>query len=204
MIPVKPAGVGKSRLGVPTPVVRAIALDTIAAAAAATRVRRVIVVTADAPLAAALAGPAAAGPARLSSWSGVEVLAEHGVGGLTAAVLLGLDRAGDVDRAVLLGDLPALRPADLDAALLAAESVALGVVADAEGAGSTMITARAGATAAPRFGAGSFGLHRAAGHVALDIPADSTLRHDVDTLPQLRTAATLGLGRHTAAALAST
>jgi 2-phospho-L-lactate guanylyltransferase len=54
IIPVKPTAIGKSRLDLPTidrvTVARAIALDTIAAAAACTAVAQVYVVTDDAAL----------------------------------------------------------------------------------------------------------------------------------------------------------
>ena len=71
-------------------------------------------------------------------------------------------------RAALLGDLPALRPADLAAALEAAASVDRGVVADAEGTGSTLVTARAGVAWASAFGDGSFARHVALGCAPLD------------------------------------
>ena len=48
IIPVKPAAIGKSRLGLGPELARAIALDTVAAVVACDAVDRVIVVTADA------------------------------------------------------------------------------------------------------------------------------------------------------------
>ncbi|WP_313405104.1 NTP transferase domain-containing protein, partial [Aeromicrobium sp.] len=102
VIPVKPAEVGKSRLDMPgtdrSLLARAIALDTIEAAA---EVARVIVVTAD----------------PLIEVAGVQVVVEPAPRGIAAAVTDGLAAAPHGRRAVLLGDLPALRPADLAEAL---------------------------------------------------------------------------------------
>src|SRR5690606_9828833 len=90
VIPVKPAALGKSRLEIPgvdrIELARAIALDTIEAAA---QVARVIVVTAD---------PAMDLP-------GVELVIEPAPRGIAAAVADGLAVAPPERRAVLLGDL---------------------------------------------------------------------------------------------------
>lgn len=194
VIPVKPADVGKSRLQVETDresLARAIALDTIAAASRATEVGRVIVVTDDDEL---------AGAAR--ELPGVTVVGEGGGRGLDAAVATGVAAAGvGTPRAALLGDLPALRPADLDAALRTASSLERAVVADAEGTGSTLVTARAGATWLSAFGADSFSRHQLLGCTPLDVPRESSLRRDVDTAEQLAEAAALGLGERSAALL---
>ncbi|WP_159500654.1 NTP transferase domain-containing protein [Microbacterium sp. 18062] len=206
IVPLKAAAVGKSRLresGRPGDVrqdaphgdddeqlVRAIGLDTVQAASAATSVTRVIVVTADAATAAAA-----------STLAGVVVVPEPEPRGLNAAIALGAAAAGDVPRAALLGDLPALRPEDLDAALASAASVERAVVADADGTGSTLVTARTGVAWATAFGADSFARHLALGCVALDVPAGSRLRRDVDIADQLAAAASLGLGPRTSALL---
>jgi 2-phospho-L-lactate guanylyltransferase len=55
----------------------------------------------------------------------------------------------------------------------------------------------------PRFGADSAAVHKAHGAVRLDGDWPG-LRRDVDTEADLTAAAALGLGRHTAATLAST
>lgn len=197
IVPVKPAAVGKSRLTDAAAdrvvLARAIALDTITAASATRGVDRVIVVTDDADLAAATARMA-----------GVDIVGEGDAIGLDAAIAVGATAAGlNVPRAALLGDLPALRPGDLHAALEAAASVERGVVADGEGVGSTLVTARAGATWISAFGEDSFARHQLLGCTALEVPADSTLHRDVDTAEQLAEASALGLGAHTAAALAA-
>lgn len=196
IIPVKPSTVGKSRLadaGVDrVRLARAIALDTITAAAGAVHVARVFVVTDD-PEIAREAG-------RLPH---VTIVPEQDAAGLDAAVAAGADAAGvGVPRAALLGDLPALRPSDLDAALVAAASVERGLVSDAERTGTTLVTARAGAVWTSAFGDGSAERHRLLGCTELAVPEESSLRRDVDTLEQLQAAASLGLGPRTAAVLA--
>jgi 2-phospho-L-lactate guanylyltransferase len=130
---------------------------------------------------------------------------EGDAGGLDAAVAAGvadIDPQGRMPRAALLGDLPALRSADLADALRAAASVDRAVVADAEGTGSTLVTAAVGTAWASSFGDGSLERHVALGCTALEIPDASTLRRDVDTAAQLEAARALGLGPRTAALLA--
>ena len=114
-----------------------------------------------------------------------------------------MDPNGRMPRAALLGDLPALRPADLADALRAAASVDRGVVADAEGTGSTLVAARAGVAWQSSFGDGSFARHVELGCAPLPVPDASTLRRDVDTADQLAAARALGLGPRTAALLSS-
>jgi 2-phospho-L-lactate guanylyltransferase len=189
VVPVKPAGSGKSRLegaaAARQELARAIALDTIAAAA---QVARVVVVTADDGIAACLDG-------------GVAVIADPGAG-LNAAVAAGAAAAGvGTWRAALLGDVPALRPADLAAALEAAARYERAVVGDADGTGSTLVTAAPGVPWQSAFGPDSFRRHLELGFTALPISDASTLRHDVDTPAQLATAVALGLGPRTAAVL---
>lgn len=189
VLPIKQAARAKSRLGGGPALARAIALDTIDAVASCGSVARVVVVTDDTELAASLPPD-------------VEVVDDVGATGPNAAVLQAMQTLGSsVPRAALLGDLPALRPSDLAAALQTAESVERGAVADAEGTGSTLVTARAGAAWTSAFGAGSFAAHVALGCVSLDVPAGSSLRRDVDTPAHLASAASLGLGPRTTAAL---
>ncbi|MAB19560.1 2-phospho-L-lactate guanylyltransferase [Microbacterium sp. UBA3394] len=194
VIPVKPARRGKSRLASGASregLARAIALDTIAAAASCPVVAQVFVVTDDAGL-----------PLAAADIPGLRFVAEEEARGLDAAIALGMAAAGTVaHRAALLGDLPALRPDDLAAALDAATAHPRSVVADAEGTGSTLVTATAGVEWTSAFGDGSFARHLEMGCVAIDIPRGSTVRRDVDTPEQLETAATLGVGPHTAALL---
>jgi 2-phospho-L-lactate guanylyltransferase len=194
VIPVKPSARGKSRLDVPGVVrvelARAIALDTIEAAASCASVGQVVVVTDDGGLVM-----------QAFDIPGLRFVSDEKAEGLDAAIALGAETAEGMPRAALLGDVPALRPEDLAAALDAAAAVDRGVVADAEGTGSTLVTARAGVTWASSFGEGSFARHVSLGCVPLSIPDASTLRRDVDTAGQLAAAEQLGLGRRTAALL---
>ena len=78
---------------------------------------------------------------------------------------------------------------DLEAALVSASAVDRAVVADAEGTGTTLVTAGRGIALETSFGAGSFARHVALGCVPLAIADSSTLRRDVDTAEQLDAAA---------------
>ncbi|WP_322410189.1 2-phospho-L-lactate guanylyltransferase [Microbacterium invictum] len=195
VVPVKGTTRGKSRLSVDgvdrVALARAIALDTVAAAASCPQVEKVIVVTDEATL-----------PLHAADIPGLRFIPEGDARGLNAAIAAGMAAAGEgMPRAALLGDVPALRGEDLGVALRAAASVDRGVVADAEGTGSTLVTARAGVPWESAFGDGSFAAHRALGCAVLEVPDDSTLRRDVDTADQLRDAAAIGLGERTSAVL---
>ncbi|HEY2195108.1 MAG TPA: 2-phospho-L-lactate guanylyltransferase [Actinomycetospora sp.] len=195
----------------------ALAADTLAAVLASA-VRRVAVVTAD-PRAAALvragrpeAADGAIGHADRGCASRT-VVVEDPAGGLNAAVRAGVERlvrgteGPPAPVAALLGDLPALRPAELDAALARADAVLddgapAAFVADHTGEGTTLLVlARPGEgvpSFGPRFGPHSAGAHAAAGAVALsgDWPG---LRHDVDVPADLERVRTLGVGPATRA-----
>ena len=184
MVPVKGTPGAKSRLGADRALADAIALDTVTAAVAAGV--RVIVVT----------------PSASRVFDGLDVtLVDDPGSGLAAAVRAGLDGAGSGPTAALLGDLPALLPADLAAALHAASAFPRALVPDAEGEGTTLITALRPSDHAPAFGPDSRARHLAAGYVELDVPCDSGLRRDVDTAADLAALASR-VGSATAAALA--
>ncbi|TPW72301.1 2-phospho-L-lactate guanylyltransferase [Schumannella sp. 10F1B-5-1] len=196
IVPVKPAVQAKTRLGADARLARAIALDTIAAALETPEVDRVTVVTGDVRLAAELTEGSDATPDR------VTVIPEAEATGIAAAIALALDQIDeDSPRAVLLGDLPALSPADLGTALRAAERVERSFVPDRDTGGTTLVTAGPGVELLSRFGDGSAVRHAALGLVRLHVPRDSTLRRDVDTPDQLDAAAALGLGVRTRQAL---
>lgn len=170
IIPVKPPAIGKSRLGLGAELARAIALDTVAAVVACEAVERVIVVTAD----AAFRPP------------GAEVLPERTPSGIDAAVAAGAALAGiQAPRAALLGDLPSLIPQELAAALAAATRHPRAFVPDHEGTGTTIATSSPGVELLTAFGPDSAAKHRALGLVELSLPADSSVRFDVDTPEQL-------------------
>jgi 2-phospho-L-lactate guanylyltransferase len=178
-----PAGVAHADL------VLALLADTVAAAAGCPLVGRVLVVTDD---------PAAADVVRAL---GAGTVADEPDRGLNPALEHGARRSGGPAVAALSSDLPALRPEELTAALNAAtptddEAAARSFVADAEGTGTTLLTA-VGTPLDPRFGTGSAAAHRASGARALagDWPG---LAQDVDTAADLRAALALGVGRSTA------
>jgi 2-phospho-L-lactate guanylyltransferase len=214
VLPLKGGPGAKSRLGAPAALATAIALDCLDAVLAARTVARVVVVTPD-PVLAGAAGAA-----------GARVRTESRPGaGLLAAVDDGL-RGLDGPCAVLLADLPALRPADLDQALRVAHRALTGprggnhpgaqdaqhspepappmvFVPDAEGTGTVLLCALAPGRMRPSFGPHSASGHEDAGAARLDVDLPR-LRRDVDTRADLRAALELGVGPHTLAALAET
>lgn len=183
-MPLKPASTGKSRLGAPEHVVRALGLATVRAASRAAGVDEVVVVTAD-----AVTADAAIGMPR------VRVVREVAPRGIRAAIASALATVPPGrPRAVLLGDLPALVPADLAGVLRLAARHPRSYVADAAGTGTTLVTAAAGVAWRAAFGRASASRHRALGLRRIPVPQRSSLRHDVDTPGQLarsRAAATI-------------
>ena len=196
VVPLKPAREAKSRLAAwldPGPrraLVRAMAADTLAAAAAAQCVDRIVVVTGD---------RATAQFARRAAGALVDVVREPEPAGLNPAIRAGIARARHLAPwhgvGVLLGDLPALRAADLDDALAQAAHHRLGLATDACGKGTTLLTAAPGARMDPAFGPGSAQAHRARGHVR--VIAAPGLTHDVDVPADLAAVLALGVGPRT-------
>jgi 2-phospho-L-lactate guanylyltransferase len=166
--------------------VEAIRADTLAAAQAADAVARVLVV-------ADRAG---------DTDPGVPVLVQSRPG-LNAALTEAAEHAArswpEDGVVVLVGDLPALRPAELDAVLVIAAGGRRSFVPDAAGTGTTLLAATPGTALDPRFGPGSAARHRLD---AIELPAASGLRNDVDTADDLSAAAGAGPGPATTAALA--
>ena len=223
VIPVKDAAVGKSRLaralagvefgaGVGSAhradretIGRALARDTLRAACLTVGPARVVLVTADEVIAAEFRD------------HGVTTVRDAGVG-LNAAVTLGLARTPPGGRvAVLLGDLPALTPADLGHALEAASAHGQSFVPDADGSGTVLRASSGGPVGhfTPRFGPGSAARHAADGAArrqeAQDVAVGAArlepdlprLRTDVDDLRSLVRVLELGAGPSTTAALGS-
>jgi 2-phospho-L-lactate guanylyltransferase len=112
--------------------------------------------------------------------------------------------------AVLLGDLPALRPGDLQDALAAAWRVLTGpsrrcpprmaFVPDTDGSGTVLLAATAADAMDPAFGTGSAAEHARRGATRLELPLPR-LRRDVDDLADLEAALALGCGPQTTALL---
>ncbi|MBZ6197033.1 2-phospho-L-lactate guanylyltransferase [Streptomyces olivaceus] len=200
VVPVKPLARAKSRLsdtadeGVRPGLALAFAQDTVAAALACPAVGDVAVVTDD-----ARAG-------RELRELGAAVVADEPGGGLNAALAHGAAavRAARPESpvAALNADLPALRPAELARALAAAAQFPRAFLPDAAGIGTTLLTALPGRELAPAFGPDSRARHRASGAAELRLGAVDSVRQDVDTGSDLRTALVLGVGPRTAAVAA--
>ena len=192
LVPVKPPAVGKSRLvglsdGTRRGLAAAFALDTVAAAREATHVTAVLAVTDDAALAAEV---------RLL---GCEAIPDGVAGDLNATLR---QAAAEADRrwpgaepVALCADLPALKPRELDAALLQVGTGETAYVTDSDGVGTTLYTA-AHSAFDPAFGPMSGTAHAEAGARALTVEAPG-LRRDVDDLDDLRAALELGVGPRT-------
>lgn len=97
--------------------------------------------------------------------------------------------------AAIVGDLPALRPADLLFALTIAGTHERSFVRDAGGSGTTLLAAGAGHPLDPHFGIGSALQHHESG--AVEIASRPSLRTDVDSAEDLQACLILGVGIHT-------
>jgi 2-phospho-L-lactate guanylyltransferase len=191
VIPVKRLSAAKSRLRGAVADARhedlalAMVRDTVTAVLACPRVTEVLVVTDDPAAAAAVAA------------LGARAVPDRPGAGLNAAMRFGADLVAGLSRrrAVLAGDLPALRPDELGAAL-AGTGAGRSFVADAAGTGTVLLTAGVGTPLDPRFGTGSAATHAASGARTL-IGEWPGLRQDVDTADDLWTVLTLGAGEHT-------
>jgi len=191
LVPVKPPAVGKSRLAELGDLERrelaaAIALDTVDACRHAALVSEVLGVTDDAGFAAELA---AIGCTTIPDGTSDDLN-----GTLRLAAAEAHRRWPDLVPVAVLGDLPALRPDELDAALAGIAPGEAAYVADASGSGTSLYTSAFDGFA-PRFGVGS-----AAAHQAVARPIEGTLpglRRDVDDLADLRQAWELGVGART-------
>jgi 2-phospho-L-lactate guanylyltransferase len=192
VVPVKPPTIGKSRLLGPTDherrrLAEAFALDTVAACLATDRVAEVLVATDDAAFSTRFAA------------LGCATIPDGDSTGLNSALRQAVAEAGRrwpaLSPVALCADLPALRPADLDAALQSVDGAAAAFVADAAGTGTTLYLAPYDGFD-PHFGVDSRRAHLSTG--AVEIPGElATLRHDVDDLDDLRAALALGVGPET-------
>jgi len=195
IVPVKPTARAKSRLSplgedVRQALVTAFAADTVTSALASPLVDLVLVVTDDHRLAADLAD------------LGASVIPDGAAADLNESLV---QAAAELARrhpalrvAALCADLPTLRPAELTHALELAAAHPTSFVADASGAGTTMVTALAVEDFTPRFGAGSSASHGVEGLHPIDEVDIPTVRHDVDTPEDLAAALAMGVGAHTA------
>lgn len=194
VVPVKGGPAAKSRLRRSlddNAVISAVAHDTLDVTARVVGATRVVVVTAEPDETAyALA-------------AGHAVVTDPGTG-LNEACVAAVEAAhaaGAARVAVLLGDHPALTPAELEGALRTGEGHPTFFVPDHSGSGTALVGSTSGAAPELAFGPGSAARHLELGHVRLDLDAPG-LRHDVDDEDSLRWAMThLTLGPRTRAAL---
>ena len=192
LVPVKTLTLAKSRLTTAQrderePLMRAFALDAIAAASQCAAVAQVYVVTDE-------AGFEVDGAVRLP---------DEGDGDLNRALHHASVQARLLDPtlgvAAMCADLPCLLPEDLAGALAAGMSPRW-FVADASRSGTTLLAAGPGMDLDPHFGVGSAQRHEESG--ATPVRAElHTLRMDVDTEADLDAARRIGLGPHTTRAL---
>jgi 2-phospho-L-lactate guanylyltransferase len=192
LVPVKPPGRGKTRLGAlpREELAAAFALDAVTACLAAPSIGQVLVVTDDARF------------ATLMTERGCTAIPDGVSGDLNASLSLaaaeGARRWPGLLPLAICADLPCLTSDDLEAAL-AQYPRRHRYVADLAGTGTTLYTAPL-EEFAPRFGQDSARRHRDAGALPVE-GALPTLRLDVDDVDDLRTAVATGVGLHTAHAL---
>jgi 2-phospho-L-lactate guanylyltransferase len=194
VIPVKRLSMAKSRLRGAVDDVRheelalAMVRDTVAAVLRSAAVGRLLVVTDDPVVTAAVTA------------AGAEVVPDKPAAGLNAAFRYGSDTVAGTagPRVVLAGDLPALTGVDLTDVLTGVRERSF--VADAAGTGTVLLAAPPGVALDPRFGVGSAAAHAASGARPLTGYWPG-LRQDVDTPADLYEVLSLGAGLHTCALL---
>lgn len=194
VVPVKRWALGKSRLAVTSAVrrqlARALALDLVDAVAECAAVEQLVLVTAERELhAARLCHDAVVledrpPPLRQSSLNG--------------AVALGLawarTRRPQAPLAVVPADLATVTPCALEEGLTRLGAFERAFVPDAEGSGTTVVTARhPGLLSGTAYGAGSAAEHERMGLRCVS-DVDERLRLDVDTAADLLRADTVGTG----------
>lgn len=205
LVPIKPLAQAKTRLrgaadagagafDSHVELVLALARDTVAAVTGTAVVRRAVAICSDQVV------------CRVLAKDGMEAIPDEPAAGLNPALRYGeaVLRIADPTTAigVLQADLPALRPAELECALLTGLGTGRrAFCADRMGTGTTLLLAPAGQPLEPCFGPGSAAAHRASSAQELPGPWPG-LRCDVDTAVDLARARNLGLGRFTRAMLA--
>ena len=189
VIPVKSLAGAKTRLQHPqrADLALAMALDTIEAVASCPLVERVLVVTDDDAVSAAV-------PPSLA-----RAVTDSGGGDLNVCLLSVVAQtptAGPL--AVLVADLPSARSRDVTRLLAAASAHPICAVADRAGTGTTALLTTTAQALRPAFGVDSFARHLADGAVDLSDQASPGLRLDVDTVADLLLAVEQGVGPATA------
>jgi 2-phospho-L-lactate guanylyltransferase len=195
LVPVKRLDRAKTRLEL-DPVDRAdvalaMAIDTVRAVLATGTVGEAVVITDDDRATAAVIA------------LGARVVADRPDAGLNPALAHGATVATMPRLVALSSDLPALRSDDLGAVLAAAARHRRSVVSDLAGTGTTLLAAGNPAEFVPAFGADSLAAHLRSGAIDLSPLAAASVRHDVDTVGALWSAAELGVGADTTRMLAN-
>lgn len=175
--------------------VLAMLLDTIAAAQQVDTIRGVTIVTPDAAAADAVRGAGAVVVDDLTPPGHPDPL-NNAVRHAEAVV-----RRDTPEVMVLQGDLPAVRPAELAAAIAEASRHERSFVADRHGTGTAALFAF-GVPLDPMLGSNSAVLHRESGASELT-GSWPGLRCDIDTADDLAEARRIGVGAATAAAISS-
>jgi 2-phospho-L-lactate guanylyltransferase len=186
LLPAKPLTLAKTRLGTLLDddermrVAAAMFADVLHALGAAHGLDAVVVVTADATLAARARA------------AGAVVVDEGAPRGLNGAVALGTDtamRLGATTAVVVLSDVPLVEPADIDELLAKAPPHGALVVPSKEGTGTNAMLRQPPSVFAPCFGGRSLERHVAAAErarIACAIARNPRLELDLDTPEDLR------------------
>jgi 2-phospho-L-lactate guanylyltransferase len=196
LIPVQRLDVALPRMKVAVPQRRDLALafarDTVDATLKCSEVSEVVVITADSAVADALMGfgVTVTRPVEQCSIESAVIAAHHDH-----------DERDARPTAVLMGDLPALMPAELGAALRRVTETTPSVYCQDMLAGGTTFFASARGAFAPVLGPRSAARNASTGAMQIgnDLPG---LRRDVDTLEDLKRANDLGVGMRTSQVLA--
>jgi len=194
LLPVKPLARATVRFATvddPVRLLLALAADTAEAALAAHGVAGVLVVTDDMTVARELS---AVGCGVIPDGS------DNLNANLAQAAAEAVRRWPGTGVAVLCADLPAVRPAEITAALRGVPAGGAAYVADHRDNGTTLYAVAPGAVFRPEFGFRSAALHAEGGALAVEgeLPG---LRQDVDDQAGLEAVRPLGLGPRTAALL---
>lgn len=199
IMPIKSWDGAKSRLHASSEARRALAMafaqDALAAVLGCAGVGRLVVVTSSDEVSAyarsigaiAIAEPDDSGPDPLGA-------------AIREGARWAVDHQPNAPLAVIPADLPALTSDALDRLLAKAVEHPLAFVADANGDGTTILMSQQPSLLRAGYGPGSAQRHRSYGAVELQAPAG--LRRDVDEFHELLEAQRIGVGAHTAAALA--
>jgi 2-phospho-L-lactate guanylyltransferase len=180
LVPAKPLSLAKTRLRPAlvdvdrAAIAHAMFEDVLVALLSASRVDRVLVVTAD---------------ARLSAYAravGAGVVDEGAPRGLNGAVALGTTvavRQGASAVVVVLSDVPLLQSADIDELIARTPRPGIGVVPSKEGTGTNAIVHQPGGIVPPCFGGRSLERHASTAerrHVACTIWRNARIAFDID------------------------